>query len=177
MKITRNWSGNKKTRKGIRTRRKPKIRWEHLGLTDPADESNAPPWKRSDAKSLPCPPEGWVRRSGSAWSRQACRARASTVPAPSATLLAAERRSRTNQVGGASGSCEAAHQTGVVIHMVIGPGALNETGRSHPVRIGGRCRPVVPTDRAQSTVVLRRGSIPRVRSHTLVARPMPQKYS
>jgi hypothetical protein len=42
MKITTSWRGNKKARKSVRTRQKPKIRWEHLGLTDPADESATP---------------------------------------------------------------------------------------------------------------------------------------
>lgn len=41
MKTTMSWRGNKKTDRGKRTRQKPKIRWQHLGLKDPAEESPA----------------------------------------------------------------------------------------------------------------------------------------
>ena len=42
MKTMMNWRGNRKTDRAKRVREKPKIRWQYLGLTDPAEESAAP---------------------------------------------------------------------------------------------------------------------------------------
>jgi len=42
MKITMTWRGHGKTDRGKRVREKPKIRWQYLGLKDPAEESPAP---------------------------------------------------------------------------------------------------------------------------------------
>lgn len=41
MKISMSWRGNQKTRKEKRLRHKPKIRWQQLGLTDPADATSS----------------------------------------------------------------------------------------------------------------------------------------
>ena len=38
MKITMRWRGNKQIDKKKRVRSKPKIRWQELGLTDPAEK-------------------------------------------------------------------------------------------------------------------------------------------
>lgn len=40
MKISMSWRGNQKTRKEKRLKHKPKIHWQQLGLTDPADASS-----------------------------------------------------------------------------------------------------------------------------------------
>jgi len=42
MKTVMNWRGNKKIDRGKRVREKPKIRWHHLGLKDPAEDSQTP---------------------------------------------------------------------------------------------------------------------------------------
>lgn len=42
MKISTNWRGNKKIDRTKRVRPKPKIRWQHLGLTDPGEERSIP---------------------------------------------------------------------------------------------------------------------------------------
>ncbi len=42
MKTMMNWRGNRKTDRGKRVREKPKIRWQYLGLKDPAEESQSP---------------------------------------------------------------------------------------------------------------------------------------
>ena len=41
MKISMNWPGNRPTHKKKRARHKPKIRWQLLGLTDPAEEDTS----------------------------------------------------------------------------------------------------------------------------------------
>lgn len=41
MKISMSWRGNQKTLKEKRLKHKPKIHWQQLGLTDPADASSA----------------------------------------------------------------------------------------------------------------------------------------
>ena len=42
VKITTNWRGGKKVDRIKRVRRKPKIRWQYLGLSDPADVRPGP---------------------------------------------------------------------------------------------------------------------------------------
>ncbi len=39
MKINTMWRSNKSTQKAKRVRHKPKIRWQQLGLTDPAEDN------------------------------------------------------------------------------------------------------------------------------------------
>ncbi len=40
MKLTTSWRGNQRHRKDKRLKHKPKIHWQQLGLTDPADMSS-----------------------------------------------------------------------------------------------------------------------------------------